>query len=284
LENIPSVELRIEGMYDSFKPSEKKVADYVLEKQGDVLKNSISRVAENAGVSEATVVKFCQTLGYSGFQELRIRLAQGEKEKEVEEIYGEIEASDNISTIINKIFQIYDQSLQNTRKLLASADISTCVQKIKKARRLFFFGFGASAIVAYDAEQKFQRIDCMARAIVEGHAQLTQASLLKRGDLVIAISHSGRTVDLIPALELARENGAGIIAITSNYKSPVANLADEALLISSRETPFRGSALASRMAQLAAIDLLFLGVATSEYEKTQKALSKTRIALSRTKT
>lgn len=283
-ENILSVELNIEGIYDSFKPAEKKVADYVLQNRREIVSHSITRVAREAGVSEATIVKFCKTLGYSGFQELKILLARSEARNPVEKIYGEIEPHDDMETISAKIFPIYEESLNKTRELLNTANIDYCARKIIKARRLFFFGFGASGIVALDAEQKFKRIGYRAEAIIESHAQETQASLLEEGDLVIAISHSGRTVDLIRSLKLSQENRAEIIAITAGYRSPVADLAEKIIPIPSPETPFRGSAMASRLAQLVAVDCLFLGVVTREFDKAQKALSKTRVALSRTKT
>jgi DNA-binding MurR/RpiR family transcriptional regulator len=105
------------------------------------------------------------------------------------------------------------------------------------------------------------------------------ASLLSKEDLVVAISDSGRTKELMESLKIAKNAGANILAITSNMGSPVTEIADLVLLTSSKETPFRGSALASRMAQLAVIDVLFLGAATNQYEKTIEALNKTRVVM-----
>ncbi len=284
LENLADVQLRIGSLYDSLKPAEKKVADFILKNASQVIRFSITRVAEEAGVSEATVVKFCQRLGYSGYQELKITLAQNRNEAEVEEIYDEIGQEDDSRTIINKIFQLYEGSFADTKKLFTGADLEKCAQLIKKARRIYFFGYGASGIVALDAEQKFNRINFFSRALVESHSQQTTAALLGPQDLVVAFSHSGRTRDLIKSLEIVRDNGTPIIAITSNLRTPVAEMADEVILFASRETPFRGSAMTSRMAQLAAVDILFLAVATSDFEKTTSSLHKTRVVMSRTKT
>jgi len=281
--NLEDAQLRIGSLYDSLKPAEKKVADFILKNVPLVIRYSITRVAEEAGVSEATVVKFCQRLGYSGYQEFKITLAQNRKEAEVEEIYDAIAPNDDSKTIINKIFQLYERSFADTKKLISGANLEQCVKMLRGAQRIYFFGFGASAIVARDAEQKFNRINYFSRALVESHSQQTTAALLGPEDLVVAISHSGRTTDLIKSLDIVRENGTPVIAITSNLKSPVAEKADEVILFASRETPFRGSAMASRMAQLAAIDVLFLGVATSEFEKTTSALHRTRVVMSRTK-
>lgn len=271
--------LRINSYLEQLKPAEKRVAQYIIDHHEEVIHLSITKLARAADVSEATVVKFCQHIGYSGYQELKIMLAQVEKKGEQEKIYGEIEAEDEISEIINKIFQIYDDSFKNTKKLLEQSKIEAAVELLVNSKRIFFFGFGASGIVAEDSELKFKRINYSAEALIDNHQQKTMASLLSEKDLVVAISDSGRTRELMESLEIAKNAEAKIVAITSNMGSPVTEIADLILLTSSRETPFRGSALASRMAQLAVIDVLFLGAATRQYEKTIEALNKTRVVM-----
>ena len=271
--------LRINSYLEQLKPAEKRVAQYIIDNHEEVIHLSITKLAHAADVSEATVVKFCQHIGYSGYQELKIRLAQVEKKGEQEHIYGEIEADDQTDEIINKIFQIYEQTLGSTKKLLLQSDIEKAIQFLTDSDRIFFFGFGASGIVAEDSELKFKRINYSAEALIDNHRQKTMASLLSKEDLVVAISDSGRTRELIESLSIAKNAGAKILAITSNMDSPVTEIADLVLLTSSKETTFRGSALASRMAQLAVIDVLFLGAATHQYEKTIEALNKTRVVM-----
>lgn len=278
--SLPHGLLRIESHLDSLKPAEKRVAEYVVQNTSEVIHLSITKLAEAADVSEATVVKFCQRIGYSGYQELKIMLAQsGEEESREEHIYGEIESGDDTDVIINKIFQIYNQSLNSTKKLLQSSDLKEAIKLLLEAKRIYFFGYGASGIVAMDGELKFKRINYVSEAVTDNHNQKTIAALLNSKDLVIAISDSGRTRELVEALEIVNKTGAGVIVITSNMGSPVTKYADRVLLTSSKETPFRGSALASRMAQLAVIDILFLGVATAQYEDTLEALYLTRKAM-----
>lgn len=282
-DSLPNGILRIKSQLISLKPAERRVADYILDNINEVIHLSITKMAENAGASEATVVKFCQHIGYSGYQELKIILAQAGEKEHREHIYGEIEANDDINIIIEKIFQIYNQSLNNTKELLQNTDVKISIEMILKARRLYFFGFGASGIVAEDADLKFKRINYISEALIDNHKQKTAGALLTKEDVVIAISDSGKTKELIESLEIVKHTMAKIIAITSNLGSPITKLADITLLTSSQETPFRGSALASRMAQLAVIDVLFLGVATAEYTKTLEALEKTRVALQESK-
>lgn len=280
---LPHGFLRIESHLDALKPAEKKVAEYILKNLPETIRLSITKLAENVGVSEATIVKFCQHIGYSGYQELKIMLAQSSEQSDKEHIYGEIEADDSANIIVEKIFQIYHHSLNATKKFLLNADVAACVNLILGAERVFFFGYGASGIVALDAEQKLKRIDHVAEALTDSHSQKTVAALLTTKDLVIAISDSGRTKELISSVKVAKKVGTKIVGITSNLGSPLTQLADQVLLTSSKETPFRGSALASRMAQLAVIDVLFLGVATNEYDHTLTALNKTRLAMLETK-
>lgn len=277
------VELTIKSYLNSLRPAERRVADYILAHAQDTMHLSISKLARNAQVSEGTIVKFCQKIGYSGYQDLKISLAKGSDSREEEHIYGEIQAEDDLPLITKKLFQIYHHSLKSTCQLLLEAPLQKAVEMIIKSRRLYFFGFGASSIVALDGEMKFRRIDFWVQALTDNHSQQTAAALLTPEDLVIAISDSGRTKELYRVLEIVKEVGSSIIVITSNQGSPISSLADITLLVSSQETPFRGSAIASRLAQMTVMDILFLGTATSSQEKTIEALKKTRLAMQETK-
>ncbi|MFN2362721.1 MAG: MurR/RpiR family transcriptional regulator [Halarsenatibacteraceae bacterium] len=272
--------LQIKSYLDSLKPAEKRVAEYVIENSGEVVYSSITNLADQIGVSEATIVKFCQRVGYSGYQELKIMLARADRQSDDQEIiYGAIEPGDSIANLKDKLLQIYDQSLENTHKLIETDLYEEVVARILRARRIYFFGYGASGIVARDAELKFVRIGLPAIAITDSHSQKTVASLLKPDDLVLAISDSGRTRELIEVLDILEEIGCQRVAITSQVGSPVSERSEITLLTSSRETPYRGSAIASRIAQLAVIDILFLATALANHDETTAALQKTREAM-----
>lgn len=272
--------LRIKSLFNSLKPAEQKTASFILENSEEVIHLSITKLAEKVGVSEATVVKFCQRIGYSGYQELKIFLASSaEKGGDNEHIYDDIGPGDSLDIIKDKIFQIYSRSLDETKEMLTNSALDKCVQMVLDSRRIFFFGYGASGIVAMDGELKFKRIGHNSEALLDNHNQKTIGSLLNEKDLVIGISDSGRTRELIESLVIVKNTGAKVIAITSNLGSPISEYADQILLNSSEETSFRGSALASRISQMAVIDMLFLGVATAEFDKITEALKKTRAAV-----
>ena len=276
--------LQIKSHIQDLNPSEKKVADYVLENAGEVVYTSITELAGLINVSEATVVKFCQSIGLSGYQELKIMLARdGGKAGKKERIYGEIEKGDSLEDAEDKLFQMYEESLASTRRLLECEAVEEAAEQLLDADQRYFFGYGASALVAEDAELKFRRIALPATAVSKVHDQKMIAANLGEDDVVVAISDSGRTRELLEAVDILKKNGCRVIAITSQAGSPLAEKADRLLLNYSQESPFRGSAMASRLAQLSVIDMLFLGAALARYDSTNEALKRTREAVQSSK-
>ncbi len=276
--------LHLKSHLKDLKPAEQKVADYILKNVDEVIYASITSLSEETGVSEATIVKLCQRLGYSGYQELKIMLArESRQESRQEKIYGEINPDDSLAQVKDKMFQKYQEVLGKTKSLLDDRKIARIIELIGESQRLYFFGFGASSLVARDAELKFTRINIPATAVDRIHDQKMLSANLTEKDLVFAISNSGRTREILEAVDILLENNCPVVAITSQAGSPLGQRADHLLLNSSKETPFRGSAMASRMAQMAVIDMIFLGTALENYEETNRALQRTREAVQSSK-
>ncbi len=276
--------LHIQSYLQDLKPAEQKVADYILKNVDEVIYASITSLSKETGVSEATIVKLCQRLGYSGYQELKIMLArESQQQGRQEKIYGEINPDDSLAQVKDKMFQKYQEVLGNTKSLLDGRKIARIIELIGKSQRLYFFGFGASSLVARDAELKFTRINIPATAVDRVHDQKMLSANLTEKDLVFAISNSGRTREILEAVDILQENNCPVVAITSQAGSPLGQRADYLLLNSSKETPFRGSAMASRMAQMAVIDMIFLGTALENYEETNRALQRTHEAVQSSK-
>lgn len=271
--------LHVRSAYPTLRPAERRVADEILGNPGEVVHLSITELAKQAKVSDATVVKFCKRLGYKGFQEFKILLAQDVVVKP-DPIYGEVEPGNDIHTIKEKIFQANITALQNTAQVLNADALEAAVDAIGKARDIQFYGLGASGIVALDAEQKFSRIGLRANAFVDAHMQVTRAVLLRPGDVVVGLSYSGETREIVEALQAAKYAGALTIAITNYSSSTVAQNADLVLLTSSQENLFRSGAISSRIAQLSIIDTLFIAVALIDHDRSQDAIEKTREILS----
>lgn len=270
--------LHLRGMYPALRPAEQRVAKEILEHPQEVVHLSITSLAKRAQVSDATVVKFCKRVGYKGFQELKIRLAQNVV-TQPEPIYGEISPEDDVPTIKRKIFHTNTQALQDTVKTLDDQELERAIVAISQANMIHFYGIGASGIVGQDAQQKFLRIGLNCQAFVDSHMQKSMASLLENKDVAVGISYSGQTWEIDEALATAKKAGATTICLTNFPQSPVTEHADIKLFTSSSETIFRSGAISSRIAQLSAIDSLFIGVALSDFEKSARSVEKTREAV-----
>ena len=269
---------RLRGVHRSLSPAEKKVVDYILSHPEEVIGLSITDLAENSNASEATVVRVSQLIGYQGFQELKIVLA-----KDLGSFFAEIpekmRPGDTMAEIAAKVLQRNIQAIRDTLDVLDVGDLERAVKAITKARKVDFYGVGASGFVALDAQNKFLRINIESMAFIDPHSQAVSAALLTKRDVAVGISHSGSTKDIVDSLSLAKSSGATVICITNHTRSPIAKISDIKLYTASRETTFRSGAIASRIAQLSVIDVLFLGVLMRRYENTVKCLEKTTEAV-----
>lgn len=271
--------LHIRGTYPALRPAEKRVAQVILSDPREAVHYSITQLAEKAEVSDATVVKFCKRLGYKGYQEFKIMLAQDVAVKP-HLIHGEVEPGNDVQTIKEKIFQANISALQETAQVLETEALERAVQALANAGEIHFYGVGASGIVALDAEQKFSRIGLRTSAFLDTHLQIARAVHLREGDVAVCLSFSGETVEIVEALRAAKQAGALTIAITSFSGSTLAREADVLLLTSTQQNLFRSGAIASRLTQLSTIDVLFIAVALVDHERAQEAIEKTRAILS----
>ena len=266
--------LHIKSIYPTLKPAERRVADEVLRRPNNVVHLSITELARASKVSDATVVKFCKRLGYKGFQEFKILLAQDVVMKQSIS-GGEVEPGDDIRTIKEKVFRANISALQDTIQVLDTNALDAAVQALVKAREIHFYGLGISSIAAFDGEQKFTRIGRRASAFVDTHMQIARAVLLQPGDVVIGLSCSGETREIVEAVRTAGEYGAVTIAVTNHSASSLAKEADLVLLTCTQDNLVTKGGISSRIAQITTIDTLFVAVALVDLHRSQKVLAKT---------
>ncbi|USG68357.1 MurR/RpiR family transcriptional regulator [Brevibacillus ruminantium] len=272
--------LRIREYLQTIKPSERSVAEYILENPREVIRLSIKELAERSHASPAAIIRMCKNMGLDGFPELKIRIAADLQSPSAgEEEYKEILPSDDIPTLIESVTANHIYSLRETLKVLDPAAVEQAVQAIYRARRIDFFGVGASQLVAQDAQQKFLRIDKTANAHADAHLQITSAVTLTDEDVAVGISYSGETRQVLSAITRAREAGAITIGITKFGQNSLSTLVDIHLTTISSEADMRSAATSSRIAQLAVIDMIFMGVAAQSYEKAVSYLRRTRKAV-----
>ncbi len=262
--------IKIRSMYSSLKGSEKKLTKYIIKNAESILYQSLNEVAMKSKVSEATIIRFSRKIGLKGFQDLKLHLSR-DIVSPIQSIHEELKEGDSINNIVSKVFGSNIQTLKDTIEILDIKEVERAVNAIEKAGKILFIGVGTSGPNTIDAYNKFFRLGYNCHCHTDSHIQVMAASLLKKEDLVIAISHSGSTKDPIETLEVAKKKGAVTIAITNNSISPITKVADIVLNTASRETKFRSEAMASRVAQATILDVLYTIVSMKNIENTIEA-------------
>jgi DNA-binding MurR/RpiR family transcriptional regulator len=275
-ESSPLVKIR--SLLPGLARAEQRVAKVVLENPATVAHRSITEVAEEAGTSETTVTRFCKAIGVGGYPELRIALAADTARTAARadrDLGGDIGPSDDLRQIVGKVAFADARAVEETAEQLNVDTLQKVIEAVADARRVDVYGFGASAFVAFDLQQKLHRIGRTCFAWNDTHIALTSAAVLTDADVAIGISHTGSTSETVEALRTAGEHGATTVALTNFPRSPIADVASHVLTTAVRETTFRSGAMASRIAQLTVIDCLFIGVAQKHLDSAKTALEST---------
>ena len=267
---------RVEQLPDS----ERKIAEYIIANPYEVLNCKVNELAIKTNSSGAAVIRLCKSLGLNGFQDLKVRIA-GDLGRPAEPGYRDIERNETAEMIVQKSLNNSIQSLRDSSEVINYEELKRATDALLKAKNVHFFGIGASAIIALDAQQKLLRIHKGATAFSDSHLVATLIANAEPDDVVFTISFSGETIEVIEVTRLAKEQGIRTISLTKYGPSSVATLAEINLYTSySKEAPFRSAATSSRLAQLFIIDVLFLSMATEQYDETVKSIDKTREAIS----
>ncbi|GAB3799141.1 MurR/RpiR family transcriptional regulator [Virgibacillus kimchii] len=269
----------LKEMINSLPPSERKIAQYILDNPEEAILQTALTLGENSNTSSAAVIRLCKSLGLSGFQELKIRVA-GDLQAEEDTEYRDIEPNENFKNIMNKVTSNTIQTLRETMDLMSEKNLADAVFALSKAKSILFIGVGASFIAANDAEQKFLRINKNAYAFSDVHMAATSIANKGEEDVIVGISFSGNTREIARLLELAKQKNCTTISITKYGNSLVSKWTDILLHTSAaKEATVRSGATSSRIAQLHIIDILLMSLASMEYEQTIEHLDETRKAV-----
>jgi DNA-binding MurR/RpiR family transcriptional regulator len=280
--------IALRGLTPSLVPSLRRVALHILKDPARASGQTIMEVARAANTSETTVMRLCHQLGVRGYRELRAILTTEVARDQAlasthagnaQRIGSDIARDDDLETIIELIAFNDQQAIADTVRVLDRDALARAAELLVDARRVDIVGVGASAIVALDLQQKLHRIGLIALAWHDMHAALTAAALLTPADVLIAISHSGQTVDILETVSEARRHGAAIVGVTSVPRSELAVTADFTLVTAGRETTFRSGSMTSRIAALAVVDVLFVAAAQRRFDASAAALDATWTAV-----
>ena len=251
--------LEIQSAYNQFTKVEKKVADFVMRHPEQVIFMSITDLSEACKVADASVHRFCRTMKLKGYQEFKMKMSislhmnQGAGE---ENSKGDSKEN-SVLKYAERIMNSNITALKETNALLNEEQLEKTLTLMQNARNVYFFGVGDSLLTAQEATNRFMRITRKVHCITDPHMQAMSAAMADADDLIIIISYSGATKDNIHVAQLAKEVGAGIVAITRFIKSPLTAYADAVLLSGSDEDPLDGGSMSTKLGQLYLVDILF---------------------------
>ena len=254
-EDKASILSLIRQSLNTLPPTARRIAGHIVDHAPEVIRMSITELAEQAGASEGSVVGLCRRLGIDGFQELKILLSRDVVEP-VRLIQEDLHESDSAADVAEHVFAAHIASLQQTRQLLAAPALTRAVDIIRGARRVEVYGIGSSGPIAQDLAYRLLQLGRDVKAVTDSHIQAVSAAMTDAATAVITISHSGSTTETVLATRLARDAGARTIGITRLGKSPLARYCDIVLHTIANETRYRPEAMSSRVAQLAIVDTL----------------------------
>ncbi|MCD6253835.1 MAG: MurR/RpiR family transcriptional regulator [Thermotogae bacterium] len=255
---------KLQGVYGSLGDSEKRVADYILERPDDVIHYSITELARHSGASEATIYRLCRKLDFDGFQHFKIALA---RELSVpRQSLLETEEIQDLEKLVRTIFDENLELIKGSLELLDLSAVKEAVDVMLDARRLVFFGVGRSSPIAEEGAFRFMLLGFASNSYSDPHAQVMVASTLTSEDVVVGISHSGMIRDIVKSLQVARESGAKTIAITSGIGSPMTEVADIILYCAAGRKQ-SSEFLTNRVGEMVVVDMLYKCVLSMIREK-----------------
>lgn len=247
------IDAEIKAFYPGLTKSEKSVADYIIKNKELVMKQTLSELSKNIGVGEATIIRCLKKVGFNALVDLKFKIARDIYDKENKEV-----TPDNY---IDKIGLDMKNRIDDSRSLIDISLINQAISFIKKAQSIYFFGIGSSGLVAEIGSYRFFRMGVKTNAVTDAHYQSMQATVCTDKDVIIAVSTTGQTVELIDALKIAKEQGARIIAIVGYLNSDVAAIADIVLFSSTEKSLFNfsGADMSSIISQLFIVEVLVSG-------------------------
>lgn len=248
---------RIQNNLDNFSKSERKVAEVIMASPQTAIHSSIATLAKMADVSEPTVNRFCRRLDTKGFPDFKLHLAQS-LANGTPYVNRNVEENDGPDAYTHKIFESTMACLDVAKNSLDPMQVNRAVDLLTQAKKISFFGLGASASVAHDAMNKFFRFNIPITCFDDIVMQRMSCINCTENDVVVLISHTGRTKSLVEIAELAKSNGATVIAITAK-DSPLEKMSSLAICLDVPEDTDVYMPMASRVVQMTVIDVLATG-------------------------
>ena len=250
---------KIREEYYDLTTAEKKAADYILRNPQDSQFLSIAELAEDSGVAEATVSRFCRRLGYKGYNAFKLAIANATARQHSggKQLSGQIEESDSMEDMCQKLYSADVAAITETLNLVNTEQIRRAVHMFNEADKILCMGQGGSMIMAEEAAHLFSTVSGKFFAVSDSHMQIIATANMGERDVLLFFSYSGATRDLLETMAVAREHHARVILVTRFARSPGAEYADLVLCCGSNESPLQLSSVPAKLAQLFLLDVLF---------------------------
>lgn len=258
--------------------SAQKVAQFILNAPQETINLTITELGSRVGVSEASIVRFAQALGYSGFHALKIRLAE-DIVSPMSIVHEDLLPDDGSATAVQKAMTAGLRSLEDTMRILEMPVLEATIRALCHARQIVLFAAGNSIPIAMDLNFRLTKIGLHSRFSIDPTMQEMYASLVSSEDVAVGISHTGSSKDTVYALELAKQRGARTVCITNHSNSPLTHYGEFCLFTATRVSHFREERLDSSLAMLALTEALYVGICVERSDATAQAVSKTLRAI-----
>ncbi|BCE01778.1 RpiR family transcriptional regulator, carbohydrate utilization regulator [Marinicellulosiphila megalodicopiae] len=272
---------KLEKQLNELSKSEKKVGEAILFAPEEAIRLSIASLAKHANVSEPTVNRFCRSVGCSGFPDFKLQLAQSIATGSAF-ISDIVKPEDDLTTFTQKIFNASSQAIAQASLEIDITQMDKAIEAMHSANRIDFYGLGGSGPVAKDAVHKFFRLGTPVSEQTDILMQRMAAASSSKGDVIVFISNTGRTISVVECAEIAKQAGATIISLTQK-DSPLAKFTDIVIHTNAIENTDIFTPMTSRLVHLTILDVLATGVIRKKGKKLQQQLAKIKESLSQTR-
>lgn len=273
----------IRTAYTALSPIQKSVADFAMQNPHIVVMLSISDFADRCGTSETTIMRFLRKIGFDSYQVFRVKLAQELAPDAVQDVYEEILHNDTGGKIARKVVLATTNAIGDIVGNVEEEQIDDAVTLLHQSDRVIFVGIGSSGLVAADAFYKFVKLGLNAAVYQDAHSLSIVAAHTGPRDVIVAISHTGESPEVVNCLELAKENQSRVILITSFHNSTAAEFADVVFQSSTNEVKYLPDATISRHIQLVLVDIIYVALFLRMEPESNQRVNRSRLAIARNK-
>ncbi|MGE6375856.1 MurR/RpiR family transcriptional regulator [Peribacillus muralis] len=252
----------IECSMGKFTKTEEELANYILQRPEEVSQLTISQIAKKLHISPATITRFCQKLAFSGFNEFKHELKRFVDLRNTPMHMKDLKQVDYFA----KLYQDHMSIIEDTFHITSYEDIQKAVSFLTKAKKIHVYGIGSSGIAAHEFKSKFFRIGLSVEAITDPHQSMMDAALSDQESVVIGISITGATKEVIRAVKIAKKQGALILVFTGNKNSELSRLSDQSLLVTSKNSMHMGQNISPLLPLLLLFDLLYTELVSKDYK------------------